>query len=99
MRKIVATLLATAALSFGGAAVANAEPAGVPTAPVATSTTVAQSDTANNDDDSDKTGLWGLTGLLGLLGLLGLRRRPDVDRGVGTTGTTTATGGAPGPRL
>jgi MYXO-CTERM domain-containing protein len=30
---------------------------------------------AENDDDSDNTGLWGLLGLLGLAGLAGLKRR------------------------
>jgi MYXO-CTERM domain-containing protein len=72
MRKAVAILGVTGALTFGGAGVAQAATydSPVPT----TTTTLAQSE---NQDDSDNTGLWGLAGLLGLVGLLGLKRRDD----------------------
>ncbi len=72
MRKAVAILGVTGALTFGGAGVAHAttNDSPVPT----TTTTLAQSDT---EDDGDNTGLWGLAGLLGLVGLLGLKRRND----------------------
>jgi LPXTG-motif cell wall-anchored protein len=72
MRKPIAILGITGALTFGGAGIAQATTY-EPLTP-ATTTTLAQAET---DDDSDNTGLWGLAGLLGLLGLLGLKRRND----------------------
>jgi LPXTG-motif cell wall-anchored protein len=72
MRKALAVLGMTGALTFGGAGLAHATTYDSP-AP-ATTTTVAQ---AEHEDDGDNTGLWGLAGLLGLLGLLGLKRRND----------------------
>jgi MYXO-CTERM domain-containing protein len=89
MRKALAILGMTGALTFGGAGLAHATTYDAP-AP-ATTTTVAQSD--SHDDDGDNTGLWGLAGLLGLLGLLGLKRRNDhhvVTGAPGTTGHGTA---------
>ncbi len=72
MRKAVAILGVTGALTFGGAGVAHAT---MHEGPVPTTTTsLAQADT---DDDGHNTGLWGLAGLLGLLGLLGLKRRNE----------------------
>jgi len=72
VRKAVAILGLTGALTFGGAGVAHAV---TYDSPVPTNTTtLAQSDT---EDDGDNTGLWGLAGLLGLVGLLGLKRRND----------------------
>lgn len=92
MRTIIAALLTTAALSFSGAAVANATTVpNLSNVPVATSTTLAQEQA---EDDGDNTGLWGLAGLLGLLGLLGLKRRNDVDRRVGPA---SAPGRGPNP--
>jgi MYXO-CTERM domain-containing protein len=84
MRKAVAIIGITGALSFGGAGLAHATTYESP-APV-TTTTLAQSEV---EDDGDNTGLWGLAGLLGLLGLLGLKRRNDrpvVGAAPGTTG-------------
>jgi LPXTG-motif cell wall-anchored protein len=72
MRKAIAILGMTGALTFGGAGIAQAATYDNP-APAAT-TTVAQTE---KQDDGDNTGLWGLAGLLGLLGLLGLKRRND----------------------
>ncbi|MGO4444593.1 WGxxGxxG family protein [Mycobacterium sp. 2YAF39] len=72
MRKALAILGMTGALTFGGAGLAQATTYAGP-APT-TTTTVAQ---AEHKDDGDNTGLWGLAGLLGLLGLLGLKRRND----------------------
>ena len=92
MRKAVAILGVTGALTFGGAAVAHATTyeSPVPT----TTTTLAQSET---EDDGDNTGLWGLAGLLGLVGLLGLKRRNDRP---GTVAAGTAPGyGNPPPRV
>jgi MYXO-CTERM domain-containing protein len=81
MRAIVAALMVTVAVSFGGAGVANATTfSDSSKVPVATTTTLAQQD---EEADGDNTGLWGLAGLLGLVGLLGLKRRNDVDRRVG----------------
>ncbi|OBB15867.1 hypothetical protein A5662_06480 [Mycobacteriaceae bacterium 1482268.1] len=71
MRKAIAVLGMTGALTFGGAGLAGAAPY---QSPVPTTTTTLAAD---NQDDSDNTGLWGLAGLLGLLGLLGLKRRND----------------------
>lgn len=78
MRKTVAVICATGALTFGGAGIANAAVEST-TAPSSTTTTLAQDYNNDNDHDSDKTGLWGLLGLLGLGGLLGLKRRNDAD--------------------
>lgn len=83
MRKAIAVLGMTGALTFGGAGLAHATAYQAP-AP-ATTTTVAQ---AEAQDDGDNTGLWGLAGLLGLLGLLGLKRRND--------GPVTSAGGTAG---
>ncbi len=74
MRKALAILGMTGALTFSGAGLAHATTYASP-AP-ATTTTVAQAQ-AEHEDDGDNTGLWGLAGLLGLLGLLGLKRRND----------------------
>ncbi len=72
VRKAVAILGVTGALTFGGAGVAHAV---TYDSPVPTNTTtLAQSEA---EDDGDNTGLWGLAGLLGLVGLLGLKRRND----------------------
>lgn len=79
MRKVLGITLTAAALMFGGAGVANAS---TPAAPVPSSTTTTLADDhTNNDQHSDKTGLWGLVGLLGLGGLAGLKRRKDTDTG------------------
>jgi MYXO-CTERM domain-containing protein len=79
MRKFIAAISATGALVFGGAGLANATVQSAP-APSSTTTTLADN---NNDQHSDKTGLWGLLGLLGLGGLAGLKRRKDTDVGTG----------------
>jgi MYXO-CTERM domain-containing protein len=92
MRNILAALIATGAVAFAGAGVANATPTPALSTGPAVTTTVLAADEAN--DDGDDTGLWGLAGLLGLLGLLGLKRRNDTDRRVGT-GTTTGRGTDP----
>jgi MYXO-CTERM domain-containing protein len=84
MRKVIAASCATGALLFGGAGVANAT---VQSAPAPASTTTTLADTNNNDQHSDKTGLWGLLGLLGLGGLAGLKRRKDTDVGTGVAPT------------
>jgi LPXTG-motif cell wall-anchored protein len=99
MRTIVAALLTSVGVLFGGIGVANATTGpDISSIPAATTTVVAQDDVA--DDDGDNTGLWGLAGLLGLLGLLGLKRRNDVDRRVGTgTGTGTAATRGADPRV
>lgn len=75
MRKAVAVLGMTGALTFGGAGIAHATEFNSPV-PATTTTTLAQGQ-AQQDDDSGDKGLWGLAGLLGLLGLLGLKRRND----------------------
>ena len=82
MRKAVAILGMTGALTFGGAGMAHATTYDSPTP--TTTTTLAQAEV--EDHGGDNTGLWGLTGLLGLLGLLGLKRRNDhtVARAPGT---------------
>ncbi|GFG65978.1 hypothetical protein MKUB_34680 [Mycobacterium kubicae] len=90
MRKTLAVMCATGSLLFGGAGLANATTE--VSVPASTTTIVADND-ANNNNHSDKTGLWGLTGLLGLLGLAGLKRRNDVRPTAGTT-TTNPRGGA-----
>lgn len=74
MRKALAILGMTGALTFGGAGLAHATTYDSP-APQ-TTTTLAQAE-MEHEDDGDNTGLWGLAGLLGLLGLLGLKRRND----------------------
>ena len=85
MRRTIAIVSATGALLFGGAGVANAAVSSAP-APSSTTTTLAEN---NNDQHSDKTGLWGLVGLLGLGGLAGLRRRKDTVTGTGVGPTAT----------
>ena len=80
MRRTLAVVSVTGALFFGGAGVANAT-ATSDLIPTSTTTTVAQQD--NDQDNSDKTGLWGLLGLLGLGGLAGLRRRKETYPGAG----------------
>jgi MYXO-CTERM domain-containing protein len=82
MRKTISVVCATGALLFGGAGVANATAENAPV-PSSTTTTLADTNNTSNDQHSDKTGLWGLLGLLGLGGLAGLKRRNDVDAGVG----------------
>jgi MYXO-CTERM domain-containing protein len=94
MRTIIAALLATAAVSFGGAGVANATAVPDLSSASLSASTVLAADEA--EDDGDDTGLWGLAGLLGLLGLLGLKRRNDVDRRVTTA---TAPGRGTDPRV
>jgi MYXO-CTERM domain-containing protein len=86
MRKAIAVLGMTGALTFGGVGIAHATAYETPVP--ATTTTLAQAET---EDDGDNTGLWGLAGLLGLLGLLGLKRRDDrtVTRAGGTAGYDT----------
>ncbi|HKV22856.1 MAG TPA: WGxxGxxG family protein [Mycobacterium sp.] len=88
MRKAIAVLGMTGALTFGGAGLAHATTYESPV-PATTTTTLA----ADNQDDGDNTGLWGLAGLLGLLGLIGLKRRDD--RHVGTATGTAGPGTAP----
>jgi hypothetical protein len=87
MRKIIAVVSATGALLLGGTGVASAT---AQPAPTTSSSVTTLADNGNNDDQhSDKTGLWGLLGLGGLFGLAGLRRRnapADAGVGVGTRG-------------
>ena len=72
MRKTIAVVTLTAALTGVPAAAALADE----TAPVV----VAQETSENEDSsDSDKTGLWGLLGLLGLAGLAKRKSNDDVD--------------------
>jgi len=73
MRRTLAAVTATAALTVGGVAMAPA---------VLADTTVAQetTDMATNPDGSDKTGLWGLLGLLGLAGLVKKKEHADTNR-------------------
>jgi hypothetical protein len=85
MRKAIAVLGMTGALTFGGAGLAHATTYESP-APASTTTLLA----AESEDDGDNTGLWGLAGLLGLLGLIGLKRRDD--RHVATTAGTAGPG-------
>lgn len=70
MRKTLAVVTATLALTFGTASVAVAS--------IGSDTPAAVVAADNGDDGDDKTGLWGLVGLLGLAGLAGLRRRPTT---------------------
>jgi len=59
------------------------------TATMAEATTAPdQEETATEEDDSDKTGLFGLIGLLGLAGLAGLKRR-DTDSRYDDRGSST----------
>jgi MYXO-CTERM domain-containing protein len=91
MRKTIAAAAITGAVLFGGAGIADAT---VPAAPASSSTvTVAQDQPQNEQQDSDKTGLWGLLGLLGLGGLAALRRRNDTYRDNRTTGAQGTSGG------
>lgn len=85
MRKTLAITAATGALLFGSAGIANATAPSTP--PLSsTTTTVAQTGDADNNNHSDKTGLWGLLGLAGLAGLAGLtRRRNEANVGASTT--------------
>ena len=85
MRRTIAVVSATGALLFGGAGVANATVESA-TAPSPTTTTLADN---NNDQHNDNSGLWGLLGLLGLGGLVGLKRRRDTaaHTGIGSTAT------------
>lgn len=72
MRRTLAAVTATAALTLGGVAMAPA---------VFADTTVAQESSdqgVNNPDGSDKTGLWGLLGLAGLAGLLKKKQTADT---------------------
>ena len=74
MRKTLAVVATTAALSFTGIASASA----ATTTPVSVpGTQVTADETTENDDNQDKTGLWGLLGLAGLAGLA--RRRETAD--------------------
>ena len=69
MRKTLAVVSLTAALTGGSAAIATTAFAAPP---------VAQSTTENADQQkSDKTGLWGL---LGLAGLAGLAKKKEHDQ-------------------
>jgi MYXO-CTERM domain-containing protein len=71
MRKTIAVVTLTAALTGVPAAAALADDA-VAASPVV----VAQE---GSDEESDKTGLWGLLGLLGLAGLAKRKGKDDVD--------------------
>ncbi|MCV7099712.1 WGxxGxxG family protein [Mycobacterium palustre] len=88
MRRTIAVISTTGALLFGGAGVANAA-VETATAPQTTSTTLADN---NNDQHNDNSGLWGLLGLLGLGGLVGLKRRKDTAAGTGIGTTNTGRG-------
>ncbi|MFI5506077.1 WGxxGxxG family protein [Mycobacterium sp. NPDC051804] len=90
MRKALAILGMTGALTFGGAGLAHATTYAGPA--TETTTTFAQ---AEHEDDGDNTGLWGLAGLLGLLGLLGLKRRNDHVATTAAAPGTTGFGNAP----
>jgi MYXO-CTERM domain-containing protein len=87
MRRTIAVVSATGALLFGGAGVANAAVAGALTPPSTTTTLADNTTSTNNDQHSDKSGLWGLLGLLGLGGLAGLKRRTGPDVGARVTPT------------
>ena len=75
MNKTLVVGATTLTLLFGGTGVATASTF---EAPSSTTTTLAQSQEAPEDDGGDN-GLWGLAGLLGLVGLVGLKRRKDAD--------------------
>jgi MYXO-CTERM domain-containing protein len=79
MRKTIAVICATGALTVGGAGIANATVQSAPVPSSTTTTTLADDNDNTNQNDSDKSGLWGLAGLLGLVGLAGLKRRKDTD--------------------
>jgi MYXO-CTERM domain-containing protein len=73
MRKTLAVVTLTAALTGGTASLALADDA-------APATTLAQTTQENADDQqSDKTGLWGLLGLLGLAGLIKRKENEGAD--------------------
>ena len=72
MRKTLAVVALTTALTGGTATIALADDA-VAAPPVT------QSNTENDDkESSDKTGLWGLLGLLGLAGLAKKKERVEA---------------------
>lgn len=75
MRNTIAVGLTSLVLTFGGTGVVAAEPLEQPQ-PVAQTNGEIE---ANEDEGSDKTGLWGLLGLLGLLGAGGLVKRGNKD--------------------
>lgn len=73
MRKTLAVVALTTALTGGTATIAFADEEATPQV-------VAQSTDENADsDDSDKTGLWGLLGLIGLAGLAKRKENNGVD--------------------
>jgi MYXO-CTERM domain-containing protein len=75
MRKTLAAVALTAALTGGSTAVATT----VFAAPASAAPPVAQTEGADVDgDDGDKTGLWGLLGLLGLAGLIKKKEHHDT---------------------
>ena len=74
MRKTMAVVVLTAALTVGPAAIALADEA------VAAPVILAQAE-GGAGEESDKTGLWGLLGLLGLAGLIKRKEHDDVDAG------------------
>ena len=73
MRKTLAVVALTTALTGGTATMALADDA------VAAPVVVAQENENADDQESDKTGLWGLLGLLGLAGLAKRKENNDVD--------------------
>jgi MYXO-CTERM domain-containing protein len=88
MRRTLAAACVAGALLSGGAGIANATASSQPI-PTSTTTYVAQQD--DNQNKSDKTGLWGLVGLLGLGGLAGLLRRKETYPGAGPSATGRGT--------
>lgn len=68
MRKTLAVVALTAALTGGTATVALADDA-----PAPATQTLAQA----QEQNSDRTGLWGLLGLLGLAGLVNRKEKAD----------------------
>lgn len=81
MRKTLAVVATTAALTLAPATVALADVTAAPaTADVLATGTGASDEESNADDgkESDKTGLWGLLGLLGLAGLAKRKVNDDV---------------------
>ncbi len=90
MRRTLAVIAATVALTAGGGATAGL--AGQPVTAAARSTVAANSPSPNTNTGgsttvtkttSDKTGLWGLLGLLGLGGLA--KRKVKADDNYDTT--------------
>jgi hypothetical protein len=88
MRRTLAVIAATVALTAGGSATAAL--AGQPVTAAARSTVAANSPSPNTGGSttvtkttSDKTGLWGLLGLLGLGGLA--KRKVKADDNYDTT--------------